>query len=335
MAGGANKPLISVVICTYNRRGLLEECLNSLFDQAYPEDAYEIIVVDDGSTDGTDALLREMAVKPGPRLRHFAQENKGSATARNLGISHARGEIIASIDDDCVATETWMESAVACFADEDIVGVQGPTLPAEPVRLHLFPPRFSYTLEVTESVWTHPTCNMHYRKQAILDAGGFNEAFKMTGAEDVDLALRLEQIGRIAFSKDALVYHAVFYDTLAQRLRFIRRYQYEPILFKQHPQLRKNLLFRFVNSKEVVHVPFFGLAILGGLGGLFVDRSLLPAVVLALMWFAVYLWSNVFVDRDVRLFPIRTALFPVKLLLHSAKLYYHLLGSIRYRTLLV
>lgn len=327
--------MLSVVICTYNRRALLGECLTSLFSQTYPKDDYEIIVVDDGSTDGTDALLQEMAASPGPPLRHFRQENKGSAAARNLGISQARGEIIASIDDDCVATERWMESAVPYFADGDIVGVQGQTLPAEPVRLHFFPPRFSYTIEVTKEVPNHPTCNVFYRKQAILDVGGFNEKFKMTGAEDLDLALRIEGKGQIVFSKEVLVYHAVFYDTLTQRLRFMRRYQYEPILFKQHPQLRKGLLFGFVNSKEVLHVPFFALALLGRALDLLLGVGLLPAAILAVLWFVVYLWSNVLVDRNIRLFPIRTALFPIKLLLHSAKLYYHLLGSIRYRSLLV
>jgi glycosyltransferase involved in cell wall biosynthesis len=314
---------------------LLRDCLTCLLNQTYPQDAYEIIVVDDGSTDGTDALLHEMAAKPGPRVRHFRQDNKGSAAARNLGISQAPGEIIASIDDDCVATECWIEDAVPHFADGDIVGVQGQTLPAEPVRLHFFPPRFSYTIEVTKEVPNHPTCNVFYRKQAILDVGGFNEKFKMTGAEDADLAFRIERKGKVVFDPDVLVYHAVFYDTLTDRLRFMKRYQYEPILIKEYPHLRKDLMFGFIYSKEVVHAPFFFLAALAGLLSAVVGASLLPAAILALIWLAVYLWSNVFVDRNIRLFPIRTALFPIKLLLHSTKLYYHMLGSARYRTLIV
>ena len=82
-------------------------------------------------------------------------------------------------------------------------------------------------------------------------------------------------------------------------------------------------------------MPFFALAILAGLLAALLGAGLLPGAILALMWLAVYLWSNVFVDRNVRLFPIRTALFPIKLLLHSTKLYYHLLGSIRYKTLII
>jgi len=335
VTGCAKKPLVSVVICTYNRRSLLRECLTSLFSQAYPKDDYEIIVVDDGSTDGTEALLQETAANPAPRFRHFRQDNKGSATARNLGIGNAQGRVIASIDDDCVATESWIENAVPHFANDAIVGVQGQTLPVEPVRLHFFPPRFSYTIEVAKEVPNHPTCNVFYRKQAILDVGGFNENFKMTGAEDADLAFRVEQKGKVIFDPDVLVHHAVLYDTLTDRLRFMRRYQYEPILIKEYPHLRKDLLFGFVYSKEVVHVPFFFLAALAGLLSALVRVSLLPAAILALMWTVVYLWSNVLVDHNVRQFPLRIVLFPVKLLLHSTKLYYHLLGSIRYRSLIV
>jgi glycosyltransferase involved in cell wall biosynthesis len=332
--GPDREPLVSVVICTYNRRALLRHCLTSLFTQTFPKDDYEIIVVDDGSTDGTQTLLQGVAQEAGPALSALRQENKGSAAARNLGISNARGRIIASIDDDCVATECWIENAIPYFADDNIVGVQGQTLPAEPVRLQFFPPRFSYTLEVRDAVWTHPTCNMFYRKQAILDVGGFNETFKIC-AEDVDLALRLERVGRIVFSKDALVHHAVYYDTLTERLTFMRRYQYEPILFKEHPGLRKNLLFGFVYSKEVVHAPFFILASLLGLLAFVMNATLVPAAGLAVTWILVYLWSNVLVDRNVKYFPLRIALSPIKLLLHSTKLYYHLLGSIRYRSLIV
>ncbi|MFA5334722.1 MAG: glycosyltransferase family 2 protein, partial [Candidatus Omnitrophota bacterium] len=68
---------LSVVIPTYNRKDLLKECLESLFDQTYPTEDYEIVVVDDGSTDGTEDLLRDMAAGHG-NLRYFRQENGGA-----------------------------------------------------------------------------------------------------------------------------------------------------------------------------------------------------------------------------------------------------------------
>jgi glycosyltransferase involved in cell wall biosynthesis len=333
--GSDSRPVVSVVICSYNRRSLLRECLTSLFAQTYSKEDYEIIVVDDGSTDGTDAVLQEMASRPGPPLRYFAQENKGSATARNLGIAHAGGEIIASIDDDCVATETWIDNAIPYFADDDVVGVQGQTLPVEPVHLHLFPPRFSYTMQITHATWNRQTCNVFYRRQAIMDVGGFNEDYGMTGAEDADLAFRIEEKGKIVFAAEALVHHAVFYDTLAERLRFMKRYQYEPILFRDYPHLRKSLLLGFIHSREVVHAPFFIMAVVWALLAVILRARLVPSAFLALAWIIVYLWTNVLVDGNLRLYPIRFALFPVKLALHSTKLFYLVVGSIRYRSLII
>jgi glycosyltransferase involved in cell wall biosynthesis len=334
--GPDQKPRVSVVICTYNRHALLTECLTSLFSQTYPKEDYEIIVVDDGSTDGTEGVVRELGQTSKRAPRYLRQENKGPGAGRNLGIKNARGEIIAFTDDDCIASETWIENGVPYFADDDIVGVEGRTLPAEPVRLQVFPPRFSYTLQVTDESWTYPTCNMFYRKRAILDVGGFNEEYRAPGPEDADLAWRMREKGmKIVFSSEPLVYHAVLYYTLADRLRSMKRYQFEPLLFRDHPRLRKNLLLGFVYSKEVVHAPFFVLTVLAGLLGSLLGASLLPAAILAVMWTVVYLWSNVLVDQNVRQFPLRIALFPVKLLLHSTKLYYHLLGSIRYRSLII
>ena len=293
------------------------------------------MVVDDGSTDGTESLVRNMAEGSTPELRYLRQDNKGPAAARNLATSRARGEIVAFTDDDCIASATWIEKGVGSFAD-DVVGVEGRTLPAERVRLQFFPPRFSYTLEVTEERWTYPTCNMFYRKRAILDVGGFNEEYRTAGPEDADLAWRIRGKGmKIVFSGEPLVYHAVLYDTLADRLRSMKRHQFEPLLFRDHPHLRKNLLFGFVYSPETLHAPIFILAILVGLLSGLLGASLVSAAILALMWFIVYLWSNVLVDRNVRQFPFRIAMFPIKLLLHSWKFFYRLMGSVKYRSVII
>ena len=115
----------------------------------------------------------------------------------------------------------------------------------------------------------------------------------------------------------------------------MKRLESEPLLFKEHPQLRRKLLFGFVYSKEIVHAPFFFLSVLAGLLGTLLRMGLLLAAVLLVMWMITYLWSNVLVDRNVRQFPLRIALLPVKLLLHSTKLFYHLWGSIKYRSLII
>jgi hypothetical protein len=140
---------------------------------------------------------------------------------------------------------------------------------------------------------------------------------------------------KIVFSSEPLVYHAVFYDTLTDRLRSMKRYQFEPLLFRDHPYLRKNLLFGFVYSKEIVHAPFFTLAVVAGLLSALMGASLVLAAILAAIWIAIYLWSNVLVDRNVRQFPLRIALSPIKLLLHSSKFFHRLVGSVKYGSLVI
>ncbi len=332
---GCEHPFVTVIVPTYNRRALLRECLASLLSQTYAEDCYEIIIVDDGSTDGTDDLVDCMAHGSSPELRYFRQSNRGPAAARNLGMKTARGEIIAFTDDDCIASPTWLENGTRPFGAGDIAAVQGQTLPTEPMRVRFFPPRFAYVVQVTEETWPYPTCNMFYRTQAILDVGGFNEQYR-AAAEDADLAWRIKDRGmKIVFSDDVLVHHAVSYYTLAARLAFVKRSQFEPLLFREHPHLRKHLLFGFVHGKEILHVPFFILAIIAGVLSLLRGAGLVATAILAVIWFALYLWSNVFVDSNLRDFPLRIALCPAKLLLHIPKFFYRLLGSIRYRSLVI
>ena len=97
------KPLVSVIIPTYNSAGYIEEALESVFEQTLQD--FEIIVVDDGSTDGTGEVLR----KYGDRIRYIYQENNGPASARNGGIRVARGEYIAFLDADDLWVSTKLE----------------------------------------------------------------------------------------------------------------------------------------------------------------------------------------------------------------------------------
>ena len=96
-------PTVSVVIPTYNRKDMLREALNSLAQQTYPTDRFEIIVVDDGSTDGTDQIA---AVAFPFTLRYFWQTNQGDATARNLGARQSQADILVFLDDDILVEPT-------------------------------------------------------------------------------------------------------------------------------------------------------------------------------------------------------------------------------------
>jgi glycosyltransferase involved in cell wall biosynthesis len=101
-----NNPLVSVIIPTYNRASVLETSIRSALAQTYPN--LEIIVVDDGSEDGTASLMQAY-----PTVRYIVQEHAGQGAARNCGLRHARGSIIASLDSDDYWEPTFLEKSVA------------------------------------------------------------------------------------------------------------------------------------------------------------------------------------------------------------------------------
>src|SRR4051794_35676673 len=93
-------PAVSIVVATYNRCAGLGELLRALARQTYPADRFDVVVIDDGSTDGTQALLNRIQVPYA--LNCLAQANEGPASARNLGVHHARGRLVLFLDDDVV-----------------------------------------------------------------------------------------------------------------------------------------------------------------------------------------------------------------------------------------
>jgi len=160
-------PMVSVVIPTYNRKDLLKECLDSLFNQTYPKERYEIIVVNDGSTDGTEEVLKEYAKKAPCAFKWLTQQNKGSYAARNLGIKNARGEIICFIDDDCIADRKWLEDLVRAF-EEGVGGVGGNIVCVKPRTLIEKYCERNIPLDTRRRDLSYiPTCNAAYLKSLI------------------------------------------------------------------------------------------------------------------------------------------------------------------------
>ncbi len=122
--------MISVIICTYNRAASLVKTLESLREMTVPSDLkWELIVVDNKSTDNTHQVIGEFARTSGLNVRYLFEPEQGSSRARNTGIANSTGEIIAFTDDDVRVSREWLREIVGTFAEFDCMGVGGKSIP--------------------------------------------------------------------------------------------------------------------------------------------------------------------------------------------------------------
>ncbi len=200
-------PSVTVVIPAYDAAGTLPSCLQALARQHYPRLAYEIIVVDDGSSDATSQVAAQAGAD-----RVLTCPHRGPAAARNSGLAEARGAIILFTDADCEPEPDWINEMLRPFDDPAVVGVKG-----------------SYKTRQTEVVARLAQCEFEerydrqerlpaidfidsyaaaFRLVPLRDAGGFDPAFPLANNEDVDLSYRLAERGhKLVFNRRAVVYH--------------------------------------------------------------------------------------------------------------------------------
>jgi GT2 family glycosyltransferase len=197
-------PSASVVVCTHNGGRTLGDCLEGLASLDYP--SYEVIVVDDGSTDAS----REIAEAWGVRV--ISTENQGLSAARNTGFRAASGEIVAYIDDDARADPDWLRFIALDLISTEHMGVGGPNLaPADDGRVAdcvANAPGGPVHVLLSDRVAEHiPGCNMAFWRDALQAIDGFDTRFRTAG-DDVDLCWRLQQRGQtIGFAPAAIVWH--------------------------------------------------------------------------------------------------------------------------------
>ena len=227
-------PSVSVVVCSYNGAATLEECLRSLVKLDYPD--YEVILVDDGSTDNT----REIAAKF-PAVKCVRQENRGLSAARNRGAELARGQIVAYTDSDCVADELWLHYLVQAMQDQGVDAIGGPNVPPGSDNwtakcVAASPGGPSHVMMDDRHAEHVPGCNMAFRRDVLLALGGFDEQFRQAG-DDVDVCWRLLDAGkRIGYAPAALVWHhrrATVRAYLKQQKGYGKS---EALLYFKHPQ---------------------------------------------------------------------------------------------------
>lgn len=207
MNTGGN-PAVSVVIPAYQAEATIGECLRGLASQSLARERYEIIVVDDGSRDGTSAVASGHA---GVRVER--KPNGGAASARNYGWQRARGEWIAFIDSDCVPSRGWLAALLgACSADEPSLGAAGKTLglesSSEAARFAELIGSLDAERYLSHPRWPFaPSCNLMYRRDALAQCDGFDERFRTYEACDLHTRLRERVGGRFAYVPRAVVFH--------------------------------------------------------------------------------------------------------------------------------
>jgi mycofactocin system glycosyltransferase len=244
-------PFVSIIIPVRNRPQDLKACLKSLVEQDYPPDKLEIIVVDDASTDETPQIAANFPV----RLLTLRQ-NKQAPYCRNLAARKARGDILAFIDSDCLATPLWLRELVPAFK-EPVLGAVGGAVGSyydtsgldryEKVQSSLNMGSWPRRSTKTNPFFYLPSCNLLVRRTLFLSLKGFNE--KLVVGEDVDLCWRIcDREFDIEYRPVGKVYHK-------HRNRLwsfcARRFDYgtsEPMLQQLHPEKRKQLVFAPVAS---------------------------------------------------------------------------------------
>jgi FkbM family methyltransferase len=226
-------PYFSVIIPSYERPQSLAKLLDLLCRQVFPE--FEVIVVDQSSMP-----LNLDAVRCNFPLQYILTTEKGAVKARNLGIKHARGRVIAFTDDDCEPDVQWLANAYKNFADERVVGVEGliesDTSDEERYRI--------VTNHGAKGIG-FMTANLFLRKDTIEKIGGFDERFDNPHfREDTDLAWRALAVGEIPFADDVKVLHPahpreIWRESREERAKF---FVHDPLLFHKHPERYIQLL---------------------------------------------------------------------------------------------
>ena len=261
--------LVSVVIPTYNRLPILKKCLDSLENQSLIDAIhdYEIVIIDDGSTDGTIDWLEDN-IEALPHVRFFEQSHGGPALGRNLGVDKSKGDLIVFIDSDLVVDKYFLGNHVTsltrawakqgnrrCFTYGSVINTSNFHNPkAEPFKLQ----------DLSGAYFA--TGNVAIDKEVLEQSGLFDTSFRLYGWEDLELGERLRKMGvRLIKCPQAIGYHwhpALDLDQIPHLIRIEKeRAKMGLVFYRKHPTLR----VKFIIQYTIIHRFLWELLTFGGL----------------------------------------------------------------------
>jgi len=276
--------MISVIVPAFNAEKTIAACLTSLLNQTVAQQDYEIIVVDDGSTDATADIVRKYS-----QVRLLSQENQGPAAARNNGVRQAQGDIILFTDADCTVSDNWIEEMTCLLkSNPEVVGAKGvyktsqKSLVARFVQLE-YEDKYDVMKrhKYIDFIDTYSAC---FRKHVFIKMDGYNRSFPVACAEDVELSFRLANAGyKMLFAPRAIVYH-IHPDNFAGYLKKKYKFAYWRILaVRKNPnKIVKDSHTPQTMKLQVLLIPLIVLSLLAGIW----MRSFIPAVIVLFVYFA-------------------------------------------------
>jgi len=207
-------PFFSIIVPTFNRPLPLAHCLQSLARLDYPRHRFEVIVVDDGSESPTEAVVSSFSNRLNI-ITLITQPHSGPVTARNKGAAHAKGELLAFTDDDCIPIPNWLKALAMRFAETPDDMICGRILNVLLENLYsaashfLIEYLYSYYNAKSDQVRFFTSNNLALTADRFHSIGGFNTLFPHAAAEDREFCERWLRHGfRMTYAPEALIYHA-------------------------------------------------------------------------------------------------------------------------------
>ena len=252
---GKDHPLLSLIVPTYNRLPILKKCLSALEAQSVPPALFEVIVIDDGSTDGTEAAM--LGYRPPFHLQYLLQPNSGTGAARRNGVQHARGEYLLLMNDDTICDSNLLQEhlkAQETYSSQRWAVLGNFEYPVEARRraLTYFLRDRSFMFPQADMTDGCPypyshfiTCNLSIRREAVVRAGSFDSTYKLS--EDTELGIRLFEMGYgVIYHSAAHAWHDHLPYAVPNLIRRARVYGADYFyMFRNHPRVMREWAMPF------------------------------------------------------------------------------------------